>query len=412
MNVKRTAFLVSLVLSFSLLLMPQDASPVKTPPAKNVVIGKMLTLQSKVLEMSANLKIALPEGYESSTSKYPVLYTFGDHFLMANGLLQPLYWDSSVPDLIVVSFANCRFDDFTPTKVARAPQSGGADKLVKFFKKELVPFIDSHYRTQPYRIIFSGSWGGLFCTYALLTAPEVVNAAIACGPWLIYDNLELITVKNNRAVLSNGTYLDNFFMLKNTSSFLNRHTYSNNFLFYSSGNQPELVPSIEVFTKLLKEHAPKELEWVNEPLAEQGHTSLLPYTLYEGLKRLYASWKNIPEPVIMGGETELKNYINRLEKKFGYNIGVSKYSIRTLGWEYYKAKDYSKAIKAFQSNIVINPDLADAYYSLGRAYEALGNLKLAKNYYETACKKKEGVSPNMLKVYKNALENLKKRMKD
>lgn len=376
-----------------------------------VVIGKSLSIRSNILDMSVDLKISLPEGYKESQAKYPVLYIFRDTFHTATGLIQVFLWSEAIPELVVVSFSNCRPDDFTPTKIKGRPNTGGADKLIKFMKDELIPFIDSHYRTQPYRIIYSGSWGGLFCTYALLTAPDVFNAAIAGGPWLIYDNLDLITLKNNKAFLEKGTYQDNFFMLKNTAAFLKNNKYQNNFLYFTGGAQPELIPSLEVFAQLLKDHAPQELEWVYEPMPEQDHYSLAPYTIYEGIKKLYAEWREVPENVIMGGKQELEKYMAKLSGKFKYNIGISNNSIRTLGWKYFQEKRFEKAIKIFTLYTEINPDSAHAYYSLARAYETVGQFNLAKNNYEIALKKAENSSPWMVNRCKENLENVSKKIK-
>ncbi len=47
--------------------------------------------------------------------------------------------------------------------------------------------MNSKYRTQPFTIIHSASWGGIFAVYALLSRPDLFNAAIAATPWVIYD---------------------------------------------------------------------------------------------------------------------------------------------------------------------------------------------------------------------------------
>jgi predicted alpha/beta superfamily hydrolase len=400
-----------ILMFFSVFIMPSLAQEANDGVKKgdDIVIGKFVTMKSNILKMPINLKISLPQGYEKSQKKYPVFYTLRDYFHITTGLLQPLGWQNSVPELIVVSVTNCRVDDFAPTKIEGRPTTGGADNLVKFMKKELIPFIDSHYRTQPYRIICSGSWSGMFCTYALLTAPDVFNAAIAWGPWLIYDNEKLIVLKDKKSFLKQGTYQDNFFMLKHTGAFLKEHTYHHNFLFFTGGDQPELTPSLEVFVQILKVHAPKELQWEYDPKPGQDHSSLAPFTIYDGLKRLYADWREVPEHVIMAGERELKKYIDTLTEKYGYDIGISKHSIRSYGWKYYQEEQFSKAIRVFQLNIVINPNWADAYYCLGKTYEAAGQLKQAKANYEKACK--SNPSPTALKRYQQIIENLNKKMK-
>ena len=79
--------------------------------------------------------------------------------------------------MIVVGIENVnqdtRYRDFTPTHAEGfhdedIPTSGGADNFLNFLKKELAPFIDKNYRTEPFRIIIGTSMGGLFTSYALI----------------------------------------------------------------------------------------------------------------------------------------------------------------------------------------------------------------------------------------------------
>jgi tetratricopeptide (TPR) repeat protein len=201
-------------------------------------------------------------------------------------------------------------------------------------------------------------------------------------------------------------------MLKNAGTFLKKNTYYHNFLFFTGGDQPELTPSLQVFVQILKDHAPKELEWVYDPMPRQDHGSLIPFTIYEGLKKLYSDWRELPGNVITGGKRELNTYRDRLAKKFGYDIGISEISVRSYGWQYMREKRFTKAIALFKLNTEINPDSADAHYSLGRAYEAAGQLGLAKENYEIACKMADNLPPSMLEMYKNSLEKVIKKMRE
>src|SRR3712207_3662198 len=106
-----------------------------------------------------------------------------------------------MPEMIVVGISNTdRTRDLTPTRVARLPDnpnagfptSGGADKFLKFIETELIPMVESKYRTQPYRALAGHSLGGLFAVHTLVTKPELFNSYIAVSPSLQWDNYEEI----------------------------------------------------------------------------------------------------------------------------------------------------------------------------------------------------------------------------
>jgi predicted alpha/beta superfamily hydrolase len=204
----------------------------------DIIIGQQMEFQSDILEMSVKLKVYLPEGYENSDEVYPVLYIFRDYFHLGSGLVQDLIRSNRIPPIVIIDFINCPFNHFTPTEIPGSPGTGKADELIRFMEEELISYADRHYRIRDYRIIFAQSWGGMFCGYALLTRPDIFQAALASSPWLIYDGEEQ-------------------YFLKNTETWLNGHEFGNNFLFFTGGNQPELVPSLEELVRLLEGFAPE-----------------------------------------------------------------------------------------------------------------------------------------------------------
>ena len=82
-----------------------------------------------------------------------------------------------MPEVILVAVVNTdRTRDLTPTKIADRPgETGGADRFLDFFEKELIPAIESRYRTQKFRVFAGHSLGGLFALHALFTRPELFD---------------------------------------------------------------------------------------------------------------------------------------------------------------------------------------------------------------------------------------------
>src|SRR5205823_1088605 len=104
--------------------------------------------------------------------------------------------------VIAIPNTRDRTHDLTPpgdTGVARlvvgrdtlarsSPTAGGAAKLRAFITDELAPWVESRYRTAPYRILVGHSFGGLFAVDALSYAPRSFNAYVAISPTLWWDN--------------------------------------------------------------------------------------------------------------------------------------------------------------------------------------------------------------------------------
>ena len=64
------------------------------------------------------------------------------------------------------------------------PGSGGAAKFLRFITEELIPYVEDNYRTDSPNVIYGGSNAGLFTVYAIFTAPEKIQAAIAGSPMI------------------------------------------------------------------------------------------------------------------------------------------------------------------------------------------------------------------------------------
>ena len=103
-----------------------------------------------------------------------------------------------MPEIIVVGIAygaypgqegNNRTRDFTPTAVQDFPSSGGAEKFFQFIRDELIPVIDTKYRTDPRDRTLSGaSLGGLFSLYVLFENPGTFNRYKISSPSIWWDN--------------------------------------------------------------------------------------------------------------------------------------------------------------------------------------------------------------------------------
>lgn len=203
---------------------------------ESLFIGTKQELYSKVLKENRPYRVSLPVSYNNkkyTPVSYPVLYVldgemaFEYYTAIVRFLSRGVY--ASIPEMIVVGIDNTdRTRDLTPTKASkRSPDdaskilfsnSGGGENFIQFIGTELIPAIDSAYRTNSYKIFAGHSFGGLFASWVLLNHPHLFNAYLVHDPSLWWDNqymlkqtaqlLPAINFKKTRAYVSQANNED------------------------------------------------------------------------------------------------------------------------------------------------------------------------------------------------------------
>ena len=80
------------------------------------------------------------------------------------------------------------------------PPMGGADGFLRFLQAEVKPFVASRFDVAAENsTIFGSSLGGLFVTYALLSAPESFDNFIAVSPSLWWDDEMMFCLEADQA---------------------------------------------------------------------------------------------------------------------------------------------------------------------------------------------------------------------
>jgi len=159
------------------------------------------TLHSTSLNEERRIIIHYPRDYfNDTTRKFPVMYVLDgtsqdQHTADKMDILSSA---GLIPQGIVIGIPNTRGNrnrDYTPPFMRvnvddPASPFGQADKFLLFVQNELIPFIDSNYRTSGYRTISGNSAGGLFVLYTLLENPGLFQARFCYStPVWRFDNL-------------------------------------------------------------------------------------------------------------------------------------------------------------------------------------------------------------------------------
>ncbi|MDB5284556.1 MAG: hypothetical protein JWO06_3631 [Bacteroidota bacterium] len=136
---------------------------------------------SKVIGEDYTIYVHFPPGYDTTKTKYPVLYmTDGDwNMTVAMNCFNMLRQDYETTEALIVGIGygnrpNQRSRDLNPAT--------GAPKFISFIEQEVIPFIQSKYRVSDNKALYGYSYGGMFTTMVLFEHPNLFNMVFIGAP--------------------------------------------------------------------------------------------------------------------------------------------------------------------------------------------------------------------------------------
>ena len=170
----------------------------------------LLTVHSSMVGRDYDLYVGTyPRNYGDTTRKFPVVYVLDGQwdFQLVNAINGGQYYDGFIPEVILVgitwggehpNYDSLRALDLTPTQIKQMPSSGNAAKFLAAIKGELIPYIDSNYRTDKAdRTLMGSSLGGLFTLYTMFKETDLFNRYILTSPSISWDNSVLYTYEES-----------------------------------------------------------------------------------------------------------------------------------------------------------------------------------------------------------------------
>jgi len=366
------------------------------PAAADIVIGKRISIPSKVLNADVPISVYLPAGYETSDAKYPVLYDLNAfaYFTYAAGTVELLARNIEMPEMIIVGLPGLQ-DGYVPTPYEqRGPEPTAADRSLKFFSEDLIPYINGNYRTAGFNILCGHSVGGLFTMYALFTRPDLFSGYIASSPWF----------------QANDQY-----WLKHVDQMFQAESLAGEFLFMDVGKKEQAL-TLSTYTELEKWMKSKDLKgltWKSEWLENVDHGSMLGLSLYDGLMFIFEGWKIPFDVVVSGDAAAIKEHGQRMKDKFKGRLvyDIPENLINQVGYQLLRGNSHDRALNLFKLNVELHPNSPNAYDSLAEGYLTMGDKQKAKEYYELAIQKNPGKTDNDKRILQNSktkLEELNK----
>jgi len=362
---------------------------------ESVEIGKVIRIQSKILGEERPILVYVPGDYVYSGASYPVLYLLDGsyHFHHATGIIDFLSKLSRIPRMILVGIHNIdRNRDFLPTRVDDFPPVAGADKFLAFLREELVPYVDEHYRTVPYRILCGHSFGGLFGVYSMVNDPELFQAYFIVSPSVYWD--DRLMFKKTEELFREKPGLKRFF-----------------YITAAGGDKDAIRFASKDFAGFLEKKAPKGFEWHYRFMEKEDHNSTFHRVFYNALESLYPDWWLSWSRLSGMSLSDIREHYKKLSVKYGYEIPVQERAIDNKEYLLRKENKIDEAIEVLKFKVAEFPNSARAYFKLGRAYDYVGKLDLAKTNFEMAVRLGERNKDPLLPTFKEFLSLLLNKMK-
>lgn len=176
-----------------------------------------LKIASKFVNEDRIINIWTPPMYEQSTDSLPVLYMpdggIKEDFPHIANTLAELIAAKKIPPFILVGIENTdrKIDLTGPSKIEYdleyIPNPGGANNFRNFIKNELMPTINTNYRTNNKKALIGESLAGLFVVETFILDNKMFDYYIAMDPSLWFN--EQYLVKNFEILTKDKDYTNN-----------------------------------------------------------------------------------------------------------------------------------------------------------------------------------------------------------
>lgn len=365
---------------------------------EEIVLGKIVTIESKILDEKRPVWIHLPNDI-TTNKRYPVVYLLdGDaHFYSLVGMIHQLSsinGNTVCPEMIVVGIPNTnRTRDLTPYKPdpidpflpqEMISESGGGDKFISFIEKELFPFIDSNYPTAPYKMLIGHSFGGLTVLNTILHHKELFNSYIAIDPSVNWASGRILN--EFQEALSNDTFgkASLYLGIANIERGKDLKQIEADTTFVT-----EHIKAIFELDEYLRKNTLNKLKYKSKFYENDNHGSVPLIAEYDGLHFIFDFYDlNIPfEDFISSDINLIEKFTNHYEivsKAFGFEVKPDESLINGIGYQFMSIQQMEKARQFFELNVKNFPDSYNVYDSIGDYYSAIDNKQKAIESYKKA----------------------------
>lgn len=299
--------IVAVLFLFSSIISGQEALTSFNPKPPNVEIKgtQVQKIFSEIMNEEYELHIHLPRFYDDVNRKFPVLFVVDSQwdFPLISAIFGSQYYDGFIPEIVIVgvTWANkdvsvdkLRARDFTPTVQIQFGETGRASDFLKFFRNELIPFIEKKYRVSTDRGLVGSSFGGLFTLFAMFTETDLFSKYFLTSPSIPWDRALLFQIEED---------------------YSRKHSDLNVSLYMAMGSYEDLK-MFNRMTDILKTRNYKGFRFDHKIIDGAGHSGAKAEGFTRGMQFVYE------RPVANVSTDVLKKYIGDYEIQPGVTVKI------------------------------------------------------------------------------------------
>ena len=370
---------------------------------KDNVVGKAIVIPSELMGDERTITVYLPDSYNGSDKKYPVLYLLDGqrYFLHGVSLHATLTGFNQTPEFIIVGIVK-KASDRNQVYTARSKQ------YLEFIEKEILAYVNANFLTSGEQLLFGWAFGGGFVLETLLTKPNLFNAHIAASPFPIKQKIPRI------------------------DSLIQANPKLDQLLYFSSEtSEGRVKEGTEALDSLFRTNNNTALHWKFKQLESEEHRSTPFTTLYHGLTQYFQFYPELQFNTLeafekAGGLPFVYDYYKKRAFLYGFlqqpsdwtMFSLARNAIREDDFEqfdilmnafenslflerlrlsraceiaefYLEHKQFEKALNLFKLLAEKYPESQRPLLGLGNTYEGMNQPKKAKLYHGKAKKLSE-----------------------
>lgn len=382
-----------------------------------VSIGVKKKIYSKVLDQEREIWIYKPDGYynmNETGTNYPVVYVMDgeSQFISTAAIIEQLSSPGTandvIPQMMVVGIVNIdRNIDLTPplsedTSFGSVEFSGGADKMAKFMRNELIPYIDENYSTSDHRILIGHSLGGLFVLNTLIHHQDLFTNFLSIDPFMGWDNEKFSQEVQDSFLLGSydgkSAYIA---MANNTLSFNDRISGLRD----SSEVMAMSNAGVRFSNQIIKTNYDIDIEL--KYYEEENHFQIPLPAMYDGFNYFYDfySFSSISDYYHPSMSEErivpaLKTHFKKISQRMGYDVKPMESYINSWAWGFVQLGNIQNARELLELNIEYYANSAHVYTSMAHLMLNQNEKGAAKRYFKKSLEIEED------EAIREELENL------
>ncbi len=324
-----------------------------------------IRLYSPVLDQERTISIHLPANFDSLKA-YPAIFVLDGERIgtVVSGINDYLVTcERTMPSIVVaihqdtLRWRDCAY------KSGTSEWTTTGEKFHAFLRSELIPYVNSHYKTTGYMALAGHSFTATFLYLELLKGEIPFDSYIALSPYLPEDLQQKVKALQEKAVR-----IPDVFTVTASDDL--------------SGHRQSIVQ----FQKRISKENPDAIAFRN--FAGKSHLTLVPSGVEEGLNFIFRDYSSLSsryvfsKKVPMISKPDLIEYYRRMEEKYGVHLTIRTGDIEFALFTVTTHQEWVRLKELSEWAITFVPEHYCGYYGMGTYLEHLKQYDRALEYFQ------------------------------